>query len=290
MSFPWLEAPLAHLESLAASDRMPHALLICGPPGWGQRVLAETFAKSLLALDSDLPPTDIAHPDFRWIEPDREVIRVPQVRALIEFAIGTRQQAPYKVGVLVDVHRIMNQAANALLKTLEEPPPNTVLMLVTEYSAGLLPTVRSRCQRVVIEPRFDLGQAWLAQQSGAMVQELSFEYGGAPMAVQSALAREESPLLASLAAGLAGKTEALHGQLMQADRETVLLRWLRYLVAALGNGSPLTALNAIPARKLLVFQEELLEVHRQLSSQAAASVNHRAQLERLSLRFASLTR
>ncbi len=288
MTFPWLEAPLAHLASLAASDRMPHALLICGPPGWGQRVLAETFAKRLLALDSDLPPTEIAHPDFRWIEPDREVIRVPQVRSLIEFAVGTRQQAPYKVAVLVDVHRIMNQAANALLKTLEEPPPNTVLMLVTEYSAALLPTVRSRCRRVAIEPRFDLANDWLAGQASPTVQALKFEYGGAPMAVQGALAREESPLLDGLADGLAGKTEVLHGQLMQADRETVLLRWLRYLVAALGDRSPLAALNAVPQRKLIAFQEELLDVHRQLSSQAAASVNHRAQLERLSLRFASL--
>ncbi|MEM1229343.1 MAG: hypothetical protein AAGI15_02315 [Pseudomonadota bacterium] len=256
MSYPWLTTQIGYLDQLAALDRVPQALLICGPPGWGQQALAWDFAQKRLALDTELPPQQVAHPDFRWVEPETNVIKIHQVRDLSAFAQGSRQMAPYKVAVVVHAHLLMEQAANALLKTLEEPPPGTVLVLVTEYAAALLPTVRSRCLRVQIEPRTAEARDWLPAMAGDRRSSLAFEYGDAPLAILEAHERGEEALAPALKAGLQGQAEALQASLLAQDAGSVLLRWARYLVAAQAGRSPLTALNTVPQRTLVAFLDE----------------------------------
>lgn len=287
---PWLETMVQRLQTLEAARTLPHAILLAGPPGWGQDLLADWLARRLLATDAgaDGPLQDVAHPDLRWLVPDGAMIKVDQIRALAQFAVGTRQIAETKVAVLDQAHCLNEQSANALLKTLEEPPGHTVLILATEYASRLLPTIRSRCQRFDIRPNAKQGQQWLQQTFGADSAELAFEYGGAPLAVAAALGREERSLAGALAAGLQGQWSTLHGALLEADTPTVLLRWLRYLVAEISGQGRLKALQGCSPRDLLAFQDELVAAQGQFVS--SNSVNHRLQLERLALRFAELPR
>ncbi|MFK7913744.1 MAG: AAA family ATPase [Pseudomonadales bacterium] len=285
---PWLTPSVTRLESLFSAQRLPHAILLAGPPGWGQAQLADWLARRLLGL-SDAEPgpmSEVAHADLRWTVPDGAMIKVDQVRALAQFAVGTRQLAQHKVAVLDRAHCLNESAANGLLKTLEEPPPQTVLVLVTEYASRLLPTIRSRCQRFDVRPDAALGQQWLEQTFGDDSAALAFEYGGAPLAVAAALEREERSLAGALAGALAGQWSALHAELVQADVATVLLRWLRYVVAELSGSGRLTGLQSSTPRALLAFQAELVAAQGQFVS--SNSVNHRLQLERLALRFAQL--
>lgn len=288
MTLPWLESLQVTVMARAAADRLPHALLIAGPPGWGQAELAALLAGALLGLDGPVNPDETAHPDFRWVarEDGSEVIKVAQTRQLCEFAVGTRQIAARKVVVINEAHRLMDAAANALLKTLEEPPPHTVFLLATGYASALLPTIRSRCQHLKIAPDRALSAQWLASIGAA--PELTFEYGNAPLAIADAKARGEQPLKPLLEDALRGQAQPLATALLTQDPESVLLRWLRYIAAALAHQSPLKALSTVPGRTLLAFQDELLSAQRQFSSQAAASVNHRAHLERLALKFSAL--
>ena len=118
----------------------------------------------LLGIESDKAPEDIAHPDFRWVVPDGAVIKIDQVRALNAFAVQTRQMANRKVAAVFDAHLLNVNAANTLLKTLEEPPPNTHIVLCTPYWSRLLPTIRSRCQYLQVSANTQQAQEWLRAQ------------------------------------------------------------------------------------------------------------------------------
>lgn len=167
-------AAAAALEAAARSGRLPHAWLVCGPPGIGKATLGYRFGRWLLAGGADRPagpsplhldPADPvfrriaaeAHADLRVLRPvaDGRVnkeIRVDAVRAAIRFLAMTPAEGAWRF-VLVDQAEAMRpEAANALLKTLEEPPPRAVLVLTTAAPDRLLPTIRSRCRRLELEP------------------------------------------------------------------------------------------------------------------------------------------
>jgi DNA polymerase-3 subunit delta' len=166
----------ADLEAAARSGRLPHAWLVAGPPGIGKATLGYRFARWLLAGGAErpaargtaplhLPPDSpvfrrivaAAHADLRVLRPvaDGRVnkeIRVDAVRAAIRFLAMTPAEGGWRF-VLVDQAEAMRpEAANALLKTLEEPPPRAVLMLTTAAPDRLLPTIRSRCRRLDLAP------------------------------------------------------------------------------------------------------------------------------------------
>ncbi len=283
---PWLQPLAERLAGLQADQRLPHAILLSGPPGWGQAVLAGWLARRLLDFDSEQSITEIAHPDLRWLQADGAVIKIDQVRQLAAFAIGTKQSTNCKVAVLDQAHCLNEQAANALLKTLEEPPADTYILLSTEYASRLLPTIRSRCQRFDVLPDRAVGAAWLESEFGGDTEALAFEYGGAPLAVAEALARQETPLLSALTAARKGDVGQLQEMLISQEPATVLLRWLRYLIAECSNQGRVAELAELSPRDLMHFQDELLFAHRQFVS--SNSANHRLQLERLALRFAAL--
>ena len=217
IEFNWLAPAWAQLQQRRAA--LPHALLIRGRPGLGKTHLARAFGQSLLC-ESPTPEGDACgkclacnwfkqgnHPDFRIIEPEalsatpidaeaeegtggkkkREAssqIKIEQVRALQDFlAIGTHR-AGLRV-IIVRPAEAMNIAtANALLKSLEEPPPSTLFILVTSRPEALLPTIRSRCQAIdVAVPDADAALAWLKQQPDIdePAAALAF-WGNAPLA------------------------------------------------------------------------------------------------------------
>ena len=159
----------ARLLDALGSGRMPHAWLITGPQGVGKATLAYRFARFLLA---GLKPAgtlalDPAHPVFRrvaagthadlltvereWDEKRKKLrgeIVIETVRSVSAFLRLTPAEGGWRVVIVDGAEDINRNAANALLKVLEEPPPRTVLILVCSAAGRLLPTIRSRCRRL----------------------------------------------------------------------------------------------------------------------------------------------
>ncbi len=209
---------------LARRAALPHALLFRGPKGIGKLQLATLFARSLLceALpESSLPCLKClacrwtgqgTHPDLRVTQPDSETeaeeegepkqkstakapstqIRIAQIRALQEWVIMSSHRNGMRIAILARAEAMNVSTANALLKTLEEPPPRTLIMLVSNDAAKLLPTIVSRCQRVDLPmPTPEAGAAWLHQQGiEAPLSHLALA-GGAPLDVLDNQARRE---------------------------------------------------------------------------------------------------
>jgi DNA polymerase-3 subunit delta' len=190
-SLPWLDEQRQQLIDLVAADRCAHALLIQGAEGSGRRHLALWLATELLgmdpsrALDSD-PEAEVGHPDFRTVEvlSDKTRIGIDQIRGLIEFINLTSYSSKAKVVVIYPADTMVVNAANALLKTLEEPPANTFIILICESLTRLPATIVSRCQRVRIPPPPEqMALAWLADNASGkdLATMLAFS-GGAPLA------------------------------------------------------------------------------------------------------------
>jgi DNA polymerase III subunit delta' len=221
---PWQDVTAR--EILAARSRWPHALLITGRRGIGKRSLALHFAQALLCED---PRADGAacgrcascgyvaaggHPDLRLIEPVErdedgnakkvDAILVDRIRELIEFAQLTTHRQRAKVVLIAPAEAMNTAAANALLKTLEEPPPATYLLLVSDQWGRLPATIVSRC-RVLPAPEPDVGSAtaWLAARGVKSAALLLAQAGGAPLLALALAApemqREREALLDALA-------------------------------------------------------------------------------------------
>jgi DNA polymerase-3 subunit delta' len=144
-----------------AAERPVHAYLLVGPRGSGVEDAARCFAAALVAPDGDARAWDLVgrgmHPDVVEFEPEGGTYRIKDdVRdRIIPEASRSPVESERKVVVLFEADRLKgtrNDSANTLLKTLEEPPPRTVMVLVTAYPDELLETVRSRCQRVDLAP------------------------------------------------------------------------------------------------------------------------------------------
>jgi DNA polymerase III subunit delta' len=142
----------------AALDGHPaHAYLLHGPAGSGKREAARDFAAALLAGEDESARTRVmhgAHPDLTWVAPSgaHEMLRRDVQEAVVSAASHTPFEAPHRVFVLERADTMNDEAANALLKTLEEPPPYVVLLLLTDNPSQVLPTIASRCQPVRFDP------------------------------------------------------------------------------------------------------------------------------------------
>jgi DNA polymerase III subunit delta' len=192
--YPWQEA--AWLQLMQRGDSLPHALLILGLRGSGKRDFALALARALLC--GSRQPSGVAcgtctscnwveqraHPDFAVVEPESMAapdahgpdegerrkkpsaqIGVDRVRELADFVNLTSHRGARRI-VLIHPAESMNiQAANALLKTLEEPPPQALFLLVSHRVHRIPPTIRSRCQQVKIGlPTPEVGLRWLKGQ------------------------------------------------------------------------------------------------------------------------------
>jgi DNA polymerase-3 subunit delta' len=188
--YPWLEKPWQQLQRLAVRQKMPHALLLSGTLGIGKWQLAQHLAHALLCQQ---PLTPLAacghcrscellaignHPDLFAVQADTERgnIKIDQVRSVATFINQTPHTASQQVVLLHPAEAMNLAASNALLKTLEEPSPNSVLILVTHQITSLPATIRSRCQLIRCPAPSDKElQQWLAQtmpeQSASEVQD-----------------------------------------------------------------------------------------------------------------------
>jgi DNA polymerase-3 subunit delta' len=174
MTLPWLGDAMTALQAAYRADRMPHALLIHEAPGSGGDWLASWICRLVLCIHRERSPCEHCagcqrvnagqHPDLMYIRPleDSRQIRIEQVRELAQELALTSHQGGYKVGLLAPADVLNRFAANALLKTLEEPPQRTVLILVVTQPSRLPATVLSRCQRLRVRaPTRAEAVAWL---------------------------------------------------------------------------------------------------------------------------------
>lgn len=287
---PWHESALERLRAGLASDRITHSIIVGGPPGWGQTALACRLAEALLGEPAGRVFDEFAHADFRWLKRGlnktgtklSEVINVDQIREIQTFLNSVTGVDRRKVLIIDEAHRLNKSAANALLKTLEEPPSGTHILLVSESSSRLLPTVRSRCQNWPAVPsQPEVARQWLIEQGVDTKQAdaLLFEYGGAPEPALLAAQQDESPLEPVLAALRRGSTIASVADALKDEAlDRLTARWGRYVVASLAGQGPFASLSAA---SLLEFDDELRATRRHVLTNNAP--NSRLILERLCL-------
>ncbi len=192
---PWTAAQRATLGGAFRAGRMPHALLIHEAPGAGGEWLATWAAQLVLCQNAAQAPCGACarcrrvwaqqHPDLAWVRTaeDSQQIRIEQVRDLAADLALTSHAGGYKVGILTPAEALNRFAANALLKTLEEPPARTLLVLVTTQPSRLPATVLSRCQRLPVRaPARAEAVAWLTVLRGAADWNATLDVlGEAPM-------------------------------------------------------------------------------------------------------------
>jgi len=219
--YPWHDAAWHQLQQLR--ERMPHAILFHGASGIGKTTFAERFAQALLcqAPLADGQPCmqcascgwfdQYAHPDFRRVRPEAledeltedgeegaetgeakkggkakapsKDIKIDQIRALADFMNISTHRNGKRVIVLYPAEALNTAAANALLKTLEEPPPDTMFLLVSNSLDRLLPTILSRCRKFALGmPTQEEALSWLESQQVPDAAAWLAEQGGAPLA------------------------------------------------------------------------------------------------------------
>ncbi|MGH3079439.1 MAG: DNA polymerase III subunit delta', partial [Gaiellaceae bacterium] len=132
------------LLGAALSEGPAHAYLMHGPAGVGKRTAAFAFAAALLGDERRVLAR--THPDLYLLEPLGEMIRIDEVRALRHDLHMRPFEAERRVYLVLDAQRMNEEAADALLKDLEEPPPYAVIVLVASELGPLPPTILSRCQ------------------------------------------------------------------------------------------------------------------------------------------------
>lgn len=177
MNFGWLTHTQNAIRQQLRDQRLAHAILLIGHPMQGVLALQDWLVATLLCTESTVDPCGQCHscqlnqaghhPDVFRLEPEGKAqqIKVDAVRALNQFCQGTAQQGSAQVVSLVSGERLNIAAANALLKTLEEPPAQTFIILQSAQPGALLPTIRSRMQRMICpSPSFDQGLVWLEAQ------------------------------------------------------------------------------------------------------------------------------
>jgi DNA polymerase-3 subunit delta' len=218
MIYPWQQTAWTQLQTMRA--RLPHAILFHGPAGIGKAGFIEAFAQSLLCenVQADGQACGACascgwfvqhnHPDYRRVRPEAledeptgegeegegdkkskstkapsKEIKIEQIRALADFMnISTHRQG-LRVVVLYPAEALNMPSSNALLKTLEEPPPGTVFLLASNGLDRLLPTILSRCRKFGMPmPDHAAALAWLQEQGVNDADSWLREEGGAPLA------------------------------------------------------------------------------------------------------------
>jgi DNA polymerase-3 subunit delta' len=156
--------PIRLLQTFLHDATLPHALIFSGIAGIGKIAVAKTVAMALnCQKNSDganpcghcLPCRQIiadSHPDVLVIEPQGNYLRIDQIRKLLNTLALKPFTAGHRVVIISDSQAMNKEAANALLKALEEPPSNTIIILTTLQTSDLLPTIVSRCRKIRFNP------------------------------------------------------------------------------------------------------------------------------------------
>ncbi|QGM21588.1 DNA polymerase III subunit delta' [Spiribacter sp. 2438] len=224
---PWQRQAWQRFIQTVVDGRVPHAILLAGPAGIGKTTLSHLMAAQLLCeTPGATEPCGHcrgchlrhagSHPDARLLVPEEGgsgILKIEAIRQLVDFSQRTSQYSGYRVARLLPAEAMNRSAANALLKTLEEPPASVCLLLVSHQPSRLPATIRSRCQifRLGVPPRAESLQ-WLKTQGIANAAEVLDLAGGAPflarqLAEHQAVDQDQA-LLTALAGIVSGRVDA----------------------------------------------------------------------------------
>jgi DNA polymerase III subunit delta' len=225
------EKPIAFLKNAMERGRVSHAYLFFGLSGVGKRTTAEIFARALNCREAPLDACGRCvsclkmarenHPDILILKPEGQFIRIQEIRALQNQMRFKPFEGGKRVFILVDAERMNSAAANALLKTLEEPAPSNILILVSSRPHQLPLTILSRCQPLRFSP---LSREQIAS---CLTERLKME-------------RETASVLAASAGGSIGKALKLHKDTYLKAREDILRK-----IAAFRKEDPIGALSLV---------------------------------------------
>lgn len=212
--------PITLLQQAIRNEKVASSYLFLGNEGLGKKFVAIQFAKTLNCLEREGGEWDSCdrcpsckkidhahHPDVLLIEPEGQNIKVEQVRQLQRDLAYKPYEGRRRVCILTSADRMAPNMSNTLLKTLEEPPLHTVIILLANHPRLLLPTIVSRCQPIRFNPLpISLVSQWLLDQKG--------------------LTRPEAILLASLSEGSPGKALEIKEEIREIPRERLLKEWV----------------------------------------------------------------
>lgn len=183
------------LAKMVTRDQLHHGLCFHGPAGIGKGLLAFEVSRAMMCDTRDgcgtcrhcVKMASGNHPDFKWVEPEGADIKVDQIREIAENLHYRPFEGPVRMIVMDGMERMRDEAANAFLKSLEEPPPYVYFILVTADLKALLPTIQSRCQKVafqslthtdkvhILKDRFDKDEQQAQNLAGISFRRLETE-------------------------------------------------------------------------------------------------------------------
>lgn len=286
---PWQAQDWLQIYRQFDSGQLPHALLLAGAHHTGKSRLALALARMLLCEN----PVDGlncgkchacvlsaggSHGDFRWLQPEEKsrVIKIDQVREVVDFANKTASLGRRKVVVLAPADSMNSNAANALLKSLEEPAADTYLVLVCHRLHGVPATIRSRCQiRKLAVPDASQSLQWLDQLTGEREQSetLLALADDRPLLAEQLYRGDNADALAALRLCLQGlldgrvaATQAA-ALLAEVDTDQFLAQFATQLRSLLRN-MPAARLGGTPGRAGFRLLDEVLRLQRAVAAGA----------------------
>lgn len=300
MRYPWQHQQWQQLWQSIQSDRLPHALLLSGMAGVGKLDFARHIAQVLLCTQrsSDGDPCQTchacrcvvtqAHPNLYQVTPETEghAIKVDQIRALSEFIQQSSLQGEFRIALIYPAHNMNINAANALLKTLEEPSSGAIIILISDQAGALPATVRSRCQRILFAtPERSAALQWLSGQwkQAGMSPEQSLRLAhGAPLAALALSQDDAAPMRDELFQGLQ------HAAERRADPLALAAKWqktdpVKWMDLTLSCVSDLIRMQ-LGARSEQLTNQDYVSVLRAISSKIALSANLRLMTQLMTAR------
>lgn len=212
--------PIEFLQRAIKNEKVVNSYLFLGSEGIGKKYVALQFAKALNCLEGEVERGEACdhcssckkidhalHPDILIIEPEGQNIKVEQVRQLQRDLAYRPYEGKRRVCILTAADRMAPNMSNILLKTLEEPPLHTLIILLANNSRFILPTILSRCQPIRFNPLpIPLVSKWLMEGKG--------------------FNETNAHLLASLSEGSPGKALEIQEEILQVPREKLLKEWV----------------------------------------------------------------
>jgi DNA polymerase-3 subunit delta' len=300
---PWLTNYQQDLTKQYLAKSLPHGILISGVKGSGKDSLAYWLAQLLscqqLASSTNNQPCGLCksclllkaqtHPDVKLIESDDKTLGVDTIRSLSSFAQKTAQICGNQIIVIFDAEKMTESAANALLKTLEEPTPGTFIVLVSEDSQSLLPTIISRCFQLVITA--PIGQALFTSQGEGLAGNAFTNLSQLDELTNDELFAQRQQLLCLFIDWLAGHKALieLHQEIISNERAlTWLLHYCQSVIRTKSGWSGaelivspeyIEKLESLPEDRFWSLYQLLLAVSKQVKT--ASQLNYPMAIEQL---------
>ncbi|NOQ69740.1 MAG: DNA polymerase III subunit delta' [Gammaproteobacteria bacterium] len=330
MIYPWQQSQWQQINQLLKAERLPHAMILLGNEGLGKANFATLLASAVLCQQptADLQACGVCksclllaanpYPDLYHIKPAAPPnsksknpvtsIRIDDIRLLCEKLSQTSQYGGYRVAILEQAEKLTLSAANSLLKTLEEPGGNVLILLVSARPHRLPVTIRSRCQSLRFsEPDENISLQWLQQNSqtkastAQLQQALKYAHGSPLAALEHLQDIEHHQLLSdAMTAGISGKNSLDYAaKLTKFDKVQTLegmLNWVSDLSRLRACGADIDIINEQDRTKLQalankVNDQQLFRFYDQLNFNllhSSISVNEQLLWENLLLSWGNL--